>query len=113
MNDKQVPGNPPLDIHGTLQPILGGSGFDGSQSFLSGQLPNTACLIDPSMCVSGFALGAKLRFSDLSLTSNAPQYVIDTGASANNKGVSVFLQLNSLYFKIVTSNAVYQVKMYA
>ena len=64
------------------------------------------------MCISGFAVGAKLKFSDLSLTSNAPQYVIDTGPSANNKGVSVFLQLNSLYFKIVTSNAVYQVSQF-
>ena len=112
MNDKQVPGNPPLEIHGSLEPILGGSSFDGVQSSLSGKLPSTACVIDPNMCISGFAIGAKLRFSDASLTSNAPQYVIDTGASANNKGISVFLQLNSLYFKIVTSNAVYQVRVY-
>lgn len=86
--------------------------MDGTQSFLSAELPKTACMIDPNMCISGFAVGLKLRFSDLSLTSNAPQYVIDTGASASNKGVSVFLQLNSLYFKIVTSNAVYQVRVY-
>lgn len=111
MNDKQVPGNPSLEIHGSLEPVQGGSRFDGTQSFLIGQLPGTACVCDPDMCISGFALGAKLKFSDLSLTSNAPQYVIDTGASANNKGVSVFLQLSSLYFKIVTSNAVYQVRL--
>ena len=111
MNDKQVPGNPSLEIHGSLEPVQGGSRFDGTKSSLSGQLPGTACVCDPDMCISGFALGAKLKFSDMSLTSNVPQYVIDTGASANNKGVSVFLQLNSLYFKIVNSNAVYQVRL--
>ena len=112
MNDKLVPGNPPLVIHGSLESVQGGSRFDGAQSSLSGALPGTACVCDPDMCISGFAVGAKLKFSDLSLTSNAPQYVIDTGPSANNKGVSVFLQLNSLYFKIVTSNAVYQVSQF-
>ena len=33
---------------------------------------------------------------------------MDTGASNNGKGVSVYVQLNSLYFKVATSNAVYQ-----
>ena len=111
MNDKLVPGNPPLVIHGSLEAVQGGSRFDGAQSSLIGALPGTACECDPDMCISGFAVGAKLKFSDQSLTYNAPQYVIDTGASANNKGISVFLQLNSLYFKIVTSNAVYQVRL--
>ena len=111
MNDKVVPGNPPLVIRGSLESVQGGSRFDGTQSSLIGALPGTACVCDPDMCLGGFSVGAKLKFSDLSLTSNAPQYVIDTGASANNKGVSLFLQLNSLYFKIVTSNAVYQVRM--
>ena len=110
MNDKQVPGNPPLSIVGSLGAVPGGASFDGTQSSLKGQLPGTACVIDPDMCINGFALGAKLRFSDMSLTSNTPQYVIDTGASNGNKGVSIFLQLNSLYFKIVTSNAAYQVR---
>ena len=109
MNDKQVPGNPPLSIVGGLEAVPGGARFDGIQSCLSGQLPSTACVIDPDMCVDGFAVGAKLKFSDMSLTSNAPQYVVDTGASNGNKGVGMFLQLNALYFKIVTSNAVYQV----
>ena len=109
MNDKQVPGNPPLASHGSLQPIPGGLSFDGTETSLIGQLPNTACVIDPDMCLDGFAVAAKLRFDELSLTSNVPQYVIDTGASNNGKGVSVFLQLNALYFKIATSNAVYQV----
>nr|XP_058946642.1 uncharacterized protein LOC131774603 [Pocillopora verrucosa] len=108
MNDKQVPGNPPLSIVGGLEAVPGGARFDGIQSCLSGQLPSTACVIDPDMCVDGFAVGAKLKFSDMSLTSNAPQYVVDTGASNGNKGVGMFLQLNALYFKIVTSNAVYQ-----
>ena len=111
MNDKLVPGNPPLVIQGSLEAVQGGSRFDGVQSSLIGTLPGTACECDPDMCISGFAVGAKLKFSDQSLTYNAPQYVIDTGASANNKGISVFLQLNSLYFKIVTSNAVYQVRL--
>lgn len=109
MNDKQVPGNPPLSIVGGLEAVPGGARFDGIQSCLSGQLPSKACVIDPDMCVDGFAVGAKLKFSDMSLTSNAPQYVVDTGASNGNKGVGMFLQLNALYFKIVTSNAVYQV----
>ena len=69
-------------------------------------------MIDPDVCIGGFALGMKLRFDEVSLTSNAPQYVLDTGASTNGKGVSVFLQLNSLYFKIATSNAVYQVRLF-
>lgn len=111
MNDNRIPGNPPLETHGSLQPILGGMSFDGAQTSLIGQLPNTACIIDPDMCIGGFALGMKLRFDDLSLTSNTPQYVIDTGASTNGKGVSVFLQLSALYFKIATSNAVYQVSL--
>ena len=111
MNDKLVPGNPPLVIEGSLEAVQGGSRFDGAQSSLIGALPGTACVCDPDMCISGFAVGAKLKFSDQSLTYNAPQYVIDTGASANNKGISVFLQLNSLYFKVVTSNAVYQVRL--
>jgi len=111
MNDKLVPGNPPLVIQGSLEAVQGGSRFDGAKSSLSGALPGTACVCDPDMCISGFAVGVKLKFSDESLTYNAPQYVIDTGASANNKGISVFLQLNSLYFKIVTSNAVYQVRL--
>lgn len=111
MSDKLVPGNPPLVIQGSLEAVQGGSRFDGAQSSLIGALPGTACECDPDMCISGFAVGAKLKFSDQSLTYNAPQYVIDTGASANNKGISVFLQLNSLYFKIVTSNAVYQVRL--
>lgn len=112
MNDKQVPGNPPLTSHGTLQPIQGGMSFDGADTSLSGTLPSTACLVDPDMCTTGFALGMKLRFDDLSLTSNKPQYVVDTGASINGKGVSVFLQLNSLYFKVATSRTVYQVSLH-
>ena len=78
---------------------------------MSGRLPNTACVIDPDSCVGGFALGMKLRFDELSLSSNKPQYVLDSGGSTNSKGVSVFLQLNSLYFKVATSNVMYQVRM--
>lgn len=111
MNDKQIPGNPPLSSHGTLQPVQGGLSFDGYQTSLSGRLPNTACVIDPDSCVDGFAFSMKLRFYELSLTSNKPQYVLDSGASTNRKGVSVFLQLNSLYFKVATSNVMYQVRM--
>ena len=85
--------------------------FDGAETSLSGTLPSTACVVDPDMCTTGFALGMKLRFDDLSLTSNKPQYVVDTGADSNAKGVSVFLQLNSLYFKVATSRTVYQVSL--
>ena len=108
MNDNQVPGDPPLLPHGSLQPITGGLSFDGTETSLIGKLPSSACIVDPDKCLSGFALSAKLRFDELSLTSNAPQYVMDTGASNNGKGVSVYVQLNSLYFKVATSNAVYQ-----
>ena len=108
MNDNQVPGDPPLLPHGSLQPIPGGLSFDGTETSLIGKLPSSACIVDPDTCLSGFALSAKLRFDELSLTSNAPQYVMDTGASNNGKGVSVYVQLNSLYFKVATSNAVYQ-----
>ena len=111
LGDKIVPGNPPLASHGTLEPVLGGMSFDGAQTSLSGTLPSTACVIDPDMCIDGFAVGMKLRFDELSLGSNKPQYVLDTGASDNYKGVCVFLQLNSLYFKIATSNAAYQVRL--
>ena len=108
MNDNQVPGDPPLLSHGSLQPIPGGLSFDGTETSLIGKLPSSACIVDPDKCLSGFALSAKLRFDELSLTSNAPQYVMDTGASNNGKGVGVYVQLNSLYFKVATSNAVYQ-----
>ena len=111
LGDKILPGNPPLASHGTLEPVLGGMSFDGAQTSLSGTLPSTACVIDPDVCIDGFAVGMKLRFDELSLGSNKPQYVLDTGASDNYKGVSVFLQLNSLYFKIATSNAAYQVRL--
>ena len=108
MNDNQVPGDPPLLSHGSLQPIPGGLSFDGTETSLIGKLPSSACIVDPDKCLSGFALSAKLRFDELSLTSNTPQYVMDTGASNNGKGVGVYVQLNSLYFKVATSNAVYQ-----
>ena len=108
MNDNQVPGDPPLLSHGSLQPIPGGLSFDGTETSLIGKLPSSACIVDPDKCLSGFSLSAKLRFDELSLTSNAPQYVMDTGASNNGKGVGVYVQLNSLYFKVATSNAVYQ-----
>ena len=111
LNDKKVPGNPPLTSHGTLEHVLGGVNFDGAQASLSGTLPSASCVVDPDLCVDGFAVGMKLRFDDLSLTTNKPQYVLDTGASDNYKGVSVFVQLSSLYFKVATSNAAYQVRL--
>ena len=109
MLDSRVPGNPPLHVHGNVLPFVGGASFDGMSAYSDATLSPAACSVDPDTCADGFAVGAKVRFGEASLAANVPQYVMDTGASNNVKGVSLYLQLNRLYFKIATSNAVYQV----
>ena len=109
MKDNVVPGNPPLAAHGTITRIQGGLSFDGMTSFLDSQLPDNDCMRNPDLCLAGFSFGAKLKFDQAAVTVNAPRYLVDSGASLGDRGVSMYLQMTVLYVSIVTSNKVYKV----
>ena len=109
MKDNAVPGSPPLTAHGSITDIAGGLSFDGATSYLDSNLPATDCIVNPDLCLDGFSFGGKLKFDQAAVTVNSPKFIMDTGASSNHRGISMYQQMTALHVTLVTSNNVYKV----
>ena len=106
----KVPGTPDLSANGNIYRIDGGLGFDGTTASLFGTLLPTQCLLDIDLCSEGFSFGMKMKFKTSSLTVNSPRYVVDSGRTANARGIAVYIYMKELFVEIAKSTTLYKVK---
>ena len=85
--------------------------FDGKTNWLSGQLLQPSCAIDPDKCISGFTLATKVFLDDSVMSYVEPKYLVDTGAGSDSKlrGISMYILGGKLYCELASATKVWMV----
>lgn len=107
--NSRIHGSNPIATHGNVKSVDGGLQLNGVDAWLDAGDYYGQCLGDPDLCIKGFSFALQLNFDDDALSYKDKRYVLDS--SGNSRGVSIFIQNGSLFYKVVTSTKEWQLSM--
>ena len=85
---------------GNVQASDSAVSFDGHSSFLTTDMSNTDCLMDPALCGKGLSLGMSVKFDKSVNDYKEPRYLLDTGAqSSQTRGVSMYTKEGKVFLQ--------------
>ncbi|XP_078359624.1 uncharacterized protein LOC144644082 isoform X3 [Oculina patagonica] len=109
ISNSRIHGSNPIATHGKVKSVDGGLQLNGVDAWLDAGDFYGQCLGDPDLCIKGFSFALQLNFDDDALSYKDKRYVLDS--SGNSRGVSIFIQNGSLFYKVVTSTKQWQLSM--
>lgn len=67
------------------------------------------CLVDPDKCQSGFTVGIKLKFDASIMSCKVPRFIIDTGPSVEDRGLSLYTAGGKIVVLVASSQNTWKV----
>ncbi|XP_032238898.2 uncharacterized protein LOC5513456 isoform X2 [Nematostella vectensis] len=99
--NNKIHGSSPIASHGHIKAVDGGLQLNGVDSWLDAGDFYGQCLGDPDLCIKGFSFAMQLNFDDDAKSYKDKRLILDS--AGDSRGVSVYLQNNTVNYKVVTS----------
>ncbi|XP_067038773.1 uncharacterized protein [Acropora muricata] len=106
ISNSRIHGSNPIAVHGKVKAVDGGLQLNGVDAWLDAGDFYGQCLGDPDLCIKGFSFALQLNFDDDALSYTDKRLILDS--SGDSRGVAVFIQHGSLYYKVTTSTREWQ-----
>ncbi|XP_074615208.1 uncharacterized protein LOC141874734 isoform X6 [Acropora palmata] len=106
ISNSRIHGSNPIAVHGKVKAVDGGLQLNGVDAWLDAGDFYGQCLGDPDLCIKGFSFALQLNFDDDALSYTDERLILDS--SGDSRGVAVFIQHGSLYYKVTTSTREWQ-----